>query len=88
MHIAIIPDTSVRHAAEQGTIAVITGASSGIGREMTKHLAQAGGNVIMVVRKQAAGEYAAKQLRCSALQPLRMLHTRCGAWHDCRQTSR
>jgi NAD(P)-dependent dehydrogenase (short-subunit alcohol dehydrogenase family) len=47
----------------RGTIAVITGASSGIGREMTKHLAQAGCHVIMVVRKQAAGEYAAKELR-------------------------
>ena len=31
---------------------------------MTKHLAQAGCHVIMVVRKQAAGEYAAKELRC------------------------
>ena len=43
--------------------AIVTGASSGIGREITRMLALSGCNVVMAVRKQASADLAAKQLR-------------------------
>lgn len=46
-----------------GQTAVVTGAKSGIGLEITRVLALAGCRVVMAVRKQASGEFAAKNLR-------------------------
>ena len=36
-----------------GRIALVTGGSSGIGRHMAETLARAGGNVVLVARRQA-----------------------------------
>ena len=46
-----------------GTWAVVTGASSGIGRSFSRHLARAGMNVVLVSRSQDALEETADELR-------------------------
>jgi NAD(P)-dependent dehydrogenase (short-subunit alcohol dehydrogenase family) len=52
----IIPDLS-------GRLAVVTGASDGIGRVIATHLARAGAQVVMPVRSAAKGESAAASIR-------------------------
>jgi NAD(P)-dependent dehydrogenase (short-subunit alcohol dehydrogenase family) len=49
-----------------GTLAVVTGASDGIGLVIATRLARAGAEVVMPVRSPAKGERAAEQIRRSA----------------------
>ncbi len=46
-----------------GTLAVVTGASDGIGQVIAAHLARAGADVVMPVRSAAKGEKAAERIR-------------------------
>ena len=50
----------------RGKLAVVTGASDGIGREIATHLARAGADVVMPVRNPAKGEKAATSVRVGA----------------------
>jgi protochlorophyllide reductase len=56
---ADVPDLS-------GRVAVVTGANRGLGRELTRYLAERGARVIMACRDDAAGEAAAAALRAPA----------------------
>ncbi|WP_291052761.1 SDR family oxidoreductase [Herbiconiux sp.] len=58
-HDLSIPDQS-------GKLAVVTGASDGIGAVIATRLAQAGAEVIMPVRSPAKGEAAAQRIRAAA----------------------
>src|ERR1017187_1677868 len=49
-----------------GKLAVVTGASDGIGRGLARRLARAGADVVMPVRNQAKGEAALEQIRRTA----------------------
>jgi len=44
-------------------IVIITGASSGIGKEIALELARRGGRIILAVRDTVAGEKVAQQIR-------------------------
>lgn len=44
-------------------VVIITGASSGIGKEIALELARRGGRIILAVRDVAAGEKVARQIR-------------------------
>lgn len=44
-------------------VVIITGASSGIGKEIALELARRGGHIILAVRDVAAGEKVARQIR-------------------------
>lgn len=44
-------------------VVIITGASSGIGKEIALELARRGGRIILAVRDVAAGEEVARQIR-------------------------
>jgi NAD(P)-dependent dehydrogenase (short-subunit alcohol dehydrogenase family) len=50
----------------KGTLAVVTGASDGIGMVIATRLARAGADVVMPVRSAAKGEGAAERVRSSA----------------------
>lgn len=50
----------------RGKICLVTGASSGIGRETALGLAQMGATVLMVVRNRTRGETAAREMRRQA----------------------
>ncbi|HZQ79292.1 MAG TPA: oxidoreductase [Acidimicrobiia bacterium] len=52
-----------------GRVAVVTGANRGLGREVTRYLAERGARVIMACRDEAAGEAGAADLRRSAERP-------------------
>ncbi|HLJ08162.1 MAG TPA: SDR family NAD(P)-dependent oxidoreductase, partial [Acidimicrobiia bacterium] len=52
-----------------GRVAVVTGANRGLGREVTRYLAERGARVIMACRDEAAGEAGAAALRRSAERP-------------------
>jgi NAD(P)-dependent dehydrogenase (short-subunit alcohol dehydrogenase family) len=56
---ADIPDQS-------GRVAVVTGASSGLGLATARELARAGGRVLMAIRNARKGEEAARSIRASA----------------------
>jgi hypothetical protein len=47
----------------KGTWALVTGASSGLGAEMTQQLAARGANLILVARRREALDYLAKEVR-------------------------
>jgi len=47
---------------QTGTLAVVTGANSGTGKEATKRLAAAGAHVVMAVRTIAKGEAARAEI--------------------------
>jgi NAD(P)-dependent dehydrogenase (short-subunit alcohol dehydrogenase family) len=49
-----------------GTVAVVTGASTGLGEETTRALAAHGAHVVMAVRDRARGEAAAQRIRAAA----------------------
>src|ERR1700712_5461573 len=46
-----------------GTRAIVTGANSGLGRELTRRLAIAGADVVLAVRDEATGETEIETLR-------------------------
>src|ERR1019366_3865482 len=46
-----------------GTRAVVTGANSGLGRELTRRLAGAGADVVLAVRSEEEGEREIARLR-------------------------
>jgi NAD(P)-dependent dehydrogenase (short-subunit alcohol dehydrogenase family) len=50
----------------RGTLAVVTGASDGIGEVIATHLARAGADVVMPVRTPAKGEKAVDRIRAHA----------------------
>ncbi|MBV8860800.1 MAG: SDR family oxidoreductase [Mycobacterium sp.] len=52
----VVPDLS-------GTLAVVTGANSGLGFGLAKRLAMAGADVVMAIRNQAKGEAAIDKIR-------------------------
>lgn len=52
-----------------GRVAVVTGANRGLGREVTRYLAERGARVVMACRDEAAGEASAAALRLSAARP-------------------
>lgn len=56
-------DELLRGQHLSGKTAIVTGARSGIGLELTRVLARAGCRVIMAVRKEASGEVEARKLR-------------------------
>ena len=51
-----VPDLS-------GSLAVVTGANSGLGFGLARRLAMAGANVVMAIRNRAKGEAAIDKLR-------------------------
>lgn len=51
---------------QKGRIIIVTGASSGIGYEATKALAEKGGRIILAVRNKGKGEGAAARIRKGA----------------------
>jgi NAD(P)-dependent dehydrogenase (short-subunit alcohol dehydrogenase family) len=53
----LLPQYAVR-----GKVAVITGASSGVGLETAKQLARQGAEIVMIVRDQTRGEHARSQV--------------------------
>ena len=59
-----IPDISIPDL--NGKLAVVTGASDGIGRVIATRLARAGADVVMPVRSPAKGEKAVAQIRDDA----------------------
>ncbi|MDQ1545422.1 MAG: hypothetical protein QOH69_326 [Actinomycetota bacterium] len=55
-HFLDVPDLTGKHA-------IVTGANSGLGRELTRRLALAGADVVLAVRNQAKGEKELAALR-------------------------
>jgi NAD(P)-dependent dehydrogenase (short-subunit alcohol dehydrogenase family) len=53
-----------------GAVSVVTGASSGIGREVARRLAAAGSSVVLVARRAELIEQEAKQLRAGGASAL------------------
>jgi NAD(P)-dependent dehydrogenase (short-subunit alcohol dehydrogenase family) len=50
------------HTKAKGLVAVVTGASGGIGKQIVRELNQRGAKVYMLCRTKAAGEEAQKAL--------------------------
>src|SRR5579862_3969093 len=64
----------VAHAADlRGHTVVLTGASSGIGRETARALSIAGAQLILGVRDLAAGDLVAEELKREARGSIRVL---------------
>jgi NAD(P)-dependent dehydrogenase (short-subunit alcohol dehydrogenase family) len=53
-----------------GSVAIVSGGSMGLGRQMAEGLAEMGANLVLCARKQARCEEAAEQLRSSGVQAL------------------
>src|SRR5580692_1779210 len=53
-----------------GRIAIITGGSIGLGRQMAEGLAEMGANLVLCARKQERCEQAAEELRARGVQAL------------------
>lgn len=51
-----------------GTVCVVTGANSGIGKETAKELARLGAHVVMVCRDEARGREAREEIQAAAFQ--------------------
>ena len=62
-----VPDLS-------GKLALVTGASDGVGLEVARRLAHAGAEVLMPVRDQAKGEAAADRIRAGAAGAVLSVH--------------
>ncbi|MFI6480906.1 SDR family NAD(P)-dependent oxidoreductase [Nonomuraea sp. NPDC050663] len=64
-----MPPWKIAHLANQtGRTFVVTGASSGLGAEITRHLAARGGRVIMAVRDPAKGHRVRDLLRADGMK--------------------
>ena len=64
-----------RTADLAGRVAIVTGASSGIGVETTRAFALAGADVVLAVRDVAAGEAVARTIAPVARGELDVRHT-------------
>jgi NAD(P)-dependent dehydrogenase (short-subunit alcohol dehydrogenase family) len=70
-------------------VVVITGASSGLGLETARQLAGQGGEIVMIVRDQAAGEHARAQVTGAAAgKPPVLLTADLSAQADIRRVAR
>lgn len=65
-----------------GTVALVTGGSRGLGREMVQAFAQAGADVAIVSRKQDACERAADEIRRSTGRRALGLSCHIGHWDE------
>ena len=66
-----------------GKVAVVTGASRGIGRAIVQMLAEAGADVVVASRKLDACEAAAGQIRASTGRRAVAVACHVGRWGDC-----
>jgi NAD(P)-dependent dehydrogenase (short-subunit alcohol dehydrogenase family) len=66
-----------------GKVAVVTGASRGIGRAIVQTLAEAGADVVIASRKLAACEAAATEVRASTGRKAVAIACHVGRWDDC-----
>ena len=66
-----------------GRVAVVTGASRGIGRAVVEALAEAGADVVVTSRKLDACESAAEQIEASTGRRALPLACHVGHWDDC-----
>jgi len=53
-----------------GRVAIVTGGSVGLGRQMAQGLAEMGANVVLCARKKERCEQAAEELRQTGVQTL------------------
>ena len=65
-----------------GKLALVTGASDGIGLELARHLTQAGAEVLMPVRNQAKGTAAAGRIGGNVRRPRSSISPRWPQWSD------
>ncbi|MCU1692865.1 MAG: family oxidoreductase [Frankiales bacterium] len=67
----------------EGRVAVVTGGSRGLGREIARGLAAAGATVVVASRDLAACEAFAAELTATSSRPALGLRCHVGRWADC-----